>query len=1262
MSSIKISSLNCQGLGNYQKRRDVFQFLRQKQYNIYCIQDTHFDHKMYRQVRAEWGYECILAPNNTRSRGVAVLFNNNFDFKIKKTIIDNAGNFIVLLMHTMGKDMVLVNIYGPNRDDPTFFEEIKHRIQDLGNQNIIIVGDWNLVLNPSLDYYNYRNINNAKAQEAVIEMINDLELVDVWRELNPEVLRYSWRRPNPFQQSRLDFFLISDNLIANVKDADIQYGYRSDHSLVDLHLAFGSEERHKNFWKFNSSLLKDSKYANMVNETIENITEQYAALPYDRERLSKIPKEEIHFSISDQLFLDVLLMEIRSRTISYGINKKREDTNRERKLELEIQALEKKNPLGEEEMKLIHEKQEEMNNIRKMKMDGIITRSKARWILQGEKINKYFCNLEKRHFVSKQMLKLVSNEGKTLTTNEEMLQETKKFYETLYSERKCEDAKIETYIRSLPKLSVKESKDLEGPITLEEATVALKHMQNEKSPGTDGMTVSFFKFFWKKLGAFVVRSLNEGFNNEEMSITQKEGIIICLPKGDKPREYLKNWRPISLLNVTYKIGSTCIANRIKIVLPKLIAEDQTGFVAGRYIGDNLRTLYDMMHYLEERQLPGLLVSIDFEKAFDSINWTYMGNVLKAFGFGEDIQKWIKSFYANIKSYVIVNGKVSPSFFVKRGCRQGDPISPYLFILCAEILACKIREDKDIKGIQISDTEFKISQFADDTTFTLEGDRKSYEKLFETLDYFERISGLKLNYEKTCNVWLGRKKNSKEIFLPHINMEWNPEKFKILGLWFTVDLSKMEEINIADKFAEIKRLFKAWLKRSITPLGRVAVLKSLILSKLIYLWILLPNPPDKQIKLLQNMCFEFIWDQKRDKIKRTYSVHNTEQGGLGIPDIKVLMQSLKLSWIRKIYTQSQKWRKILQLVCPDIDLIEVFGPKRYTQKKLNPFWKDTFQAYVNFSRHVELKTGEEVAAEPIFDNEKFKIGNKTFHYINWTTKRVYRVKDLLDNSGRFLRFKPFVEQYKINTIFLNYLSCIKSIQAYINEKNIQFENSDSQKKPKALQIISSVPKGSRKYYDILIEKIEILNIKAFLKWEEKLSIPIDWNKVCMKIRKIKEIKLKWFQIRICHRILVTNTVLKEMGIVNDNACSFCEREKDTINHYLWDCQYSRQFWFELETLLKDKCQNCARVTLNVELILFGTDDQNKTDEVFDFIILIAKYFIYKCRINKIKPNVHRFIKELENNYKIEKHISSLEMKHFDFNVKWCSYMNLLESGN
>ena len=198
----------------------------------------------------------------------------------------------------------------------------------------------------------------------------------------------------------------------------------------------------------------------------------------------------------------------------------------------------------------------------------------------------------------------------------------------------------------MPTLSTPQKESLEGEITLEEAGKALQKMQNGKSPGSDGFGAEFFKFFWKKVGPFVVRALNDGFKDGEMSATQKEGLITCIPKADKPRDQIKNWRPISLLNVVYKIGSSCIADRIKTVLPDLVDNDQTGFVPNRYMGDNIRLIYDVMQYLDEKKLPGLLMCLDFEKAFDSLNWQFMFKVLRAYGFGDDLCKWIKTFYSD----------------------------------------------------------------------------------------------------------------------------------------------------------------------------------------------------------------------------------------------------------------------------------------------------------------------------------------------------------------------------------------------------------------------------------------------------------------------------------------------------------------------------------------------------------------------------------------------------------------------------------------
>ena len=154
------------------------------------------------------------------------------------------------------------------------------------------------------------------------------------------------------------------------------------------------------------------------------------------------------------------------------------------------------------------------------------------------------------------------------------------------------------------------------------------------------------------------------------------------------------------MNTVYKIGSACIANRLKEVLPKLINEDQTGFMKQRYIGDNIRLIYDVISYLENHNLPGLLLNIDFEKAFDSVNLDFMFKVLRAFGFKQNMCRWIEVFYTNIKSCVIVNGQTTKWFDIERGCRQGDPISPYLFILCVEMFGMMVRRNDAIKGVRI----------------------------------------------------------------------------------------------------------------------------------------------------------------------------------------------------------------------------------------------------------------------------------------------------------------------------------------------------------------------------------------------------------------------------------------------------------------------------------------------------------------------------------------------------------------------------------
>ena len=222
----------------------------------------------------------------------------------------------------------------------------------------------------------------------------------------------------------------------------------------------------------------------------------------------------------------------------------------------------------------------------------------------------------------------------------------------------------------------------------------------------------------------------------------------------------------------YKIGSGCIAERIKLFLDKLIDKDQTGFIKDRFIGENIRLIYDTMHYTELNDVPGLLMLIDFEKAFDTVSWKFIQETLCFFNFCISIQYLIKLFCNDVKSCVLQNGIISQYFSPERGCRQGDPVSQYLFVLCAEILGILIRKNKDIKGIIIDGEEYKISQYADDASIILEGSPTSMDGIIRDLDYFAIISGLKINILKTKLVWIGSKTFSKEVF--H-RKRWNNRK-------------------------------------------------------------------------------------------------------------------------------------------------------------------------------------------------------------------------------------------------------------------------------------------------------------------------------------------------------------------------------------------------------------------------------------------------------------------------------------------------------
>ena len=237
-----------------------------------------------------------------------------------------------------------------------------------------------------------------------------------------------------------------------------------------------------------------------------------------------------------------------------------------------------------------------------------------------------------------------------------------------------------------------------------------------------------------------------------------------------------------MLNVDYKIASKTIALRIEEMLPHLINTTQTGYVRGRLIGEGIRLILDTMEYAKYKEIPGVAVFLDFEKAFDSMEWNYIQKCLEATNFGPQLRQWVNVFYHNISSCVVNNGHASESFLLERGVRQGCPLSGMLFVIAIEVLAQEIRRSQMIKGIEIENNgsqEIKLFQYVDDATALL-SDSESVTQLFELLGLFERCSGFKINESKSELLWLGSWRHRKDKIL---KIQVSEEPVYALGVHF-----------------------------------------------------------------------------------------------------------------------------------------------------------------------------------------------------------------------------------------------------------------------------------------------------------------------------------------------------------------------------------------------------------------------------------------------------------------------------------------------
>ena len=299
-----------------------------------------------------------------------------------------------------------------------------------------------------------------------------------------------------------------------------------------------------------------------------------------------------------------------------------------------------------------------------------------------------------------------------------------------------------------PSLSSDNQKVCDTSLTLMELYDALNGIPASKIPGNNGLTKEFYIAFFDKLGPWVLKCLSFASEKGVLTNSQRQAVITPVEKKGRDKHHIKNWRPISLLNVDAKIISKVMANRLKKVIGTHISCNETAYVPGLFIGESLRLVSDLIEKTNIHNLPGYLVTIDIEKAFDSVDHKYLFAVLQKFGFGMNFTRWVKLIMNKQESCVINNGvSTGYSLYHLVPTHKGDPISAYLFILVMEILFIQVRSDKNIQGLKIFGYEFKQLAFTDNVSCFLYN-LHSIEQLLKLLQISQEFTSLKVNYDKS----------------------------------------------------------------------------------------------------------------------------------------------------------------------------------------------------------------------------------------------------------------------------------------------------------------------------------------------------------------------------------------------------------------------------------------------------------------------------------------------------------------------------------
>ena len=1218
--------MNVNGIRNTNHRKTLFRKFREQSYDVICLQETYITEEVVSMWKKEWGGEFVYSIGTNRSKGQMILFKKNIDIEFE-TIFSNDRIILVKVVYN-DSSLHICNVYAPNNDTNIgeFLNDLSSILLDLDSEKLIVCGDFNSVINNETDiisgekhpkirsdnFKNFRDTNN---------------LFDIWRLHNIEEKEFTWSRVinGSLVARRLDYILVTENIVNNTLESSILSFPNSDHRGVAIRLQNVLAERGPGYWKINNSLLSELEYLQLINTVIENFELEY---------------QNKH--VDGDIQWELLKIRIKEATLNYSRARAVRVRNKRLRLQEKLNRTDTLLANNSDDNDLIKDRERTKINLELLedeKTRSIQIRSKEKWILEGEKNTKFFLNLEKSRSNAKIMPKLTLENNDILTDQFEILQAQKQYFENLYTKDNNlldTEENLDVFLENtdIPKLNEDEVKSCEGKVTVEELGKGLKLLSNGSSPGMDGLSTEFYKVFWNKIGKFLECSFNSSFEKGELSYSQNLAVITLIHKGKElPRDKLTHWRPISLTNSDYKILAKTLAIRLLDVIESIVGKEQSAYIRNRDISDNLSLINDIVDYLREKNKPGVILAIDFSKAFDSISRTFLLNAFKRFGFGAEFVKWISVLMQENKSSLIYNGWISDSFQILRGIRQGCPFSALAFIVGLEYLALRIKADIRIKGVKIDNNQnenniiekiIKIVMYADDVTLLLR-DKDDVRLALDTIDRFYQLSGLTVNRIKTEAMWLG---SNRILINSGFGIKWVNE-IKILGIYFSnIMQASLIDKNWMCKVEKIKRIRKIWEKRNLGLMGKITVIKSFISSQFIYVMKTLVLP-DNVLTELNTLVFRFLWRKKDcnkkayEKVKRKVMINDYDLGGLKMIDFRILQQSFQLEKIMKLAKSSpaDKWswipRTYFSIFGNNLSFLDsTTGLKNF--KGMNELyscnWKENLKVWLLNNKTYDID--KNVKAQCLWNNPNIQYQNNVLHYKDWAINGITNVSDISNDNNNIKTLDELCNTMtRSATLTLQYRVMFSSVTSFLRKYPIEQDESDSM----CILFNNKQLSNASSFSDYL--KSEMYSTPcSIVFWKNKYDIDLGKDYWLIAQKYTREARLKELHFKLLHNIYPTNLLLAKIGIATNNKCTYCLDQIDYIEHFFFHCPKIKQVWTSVSDKFYMKFDKTI-ILSESEAILGVSKKVGLNKDMLRFLnnlILIAKMsigiFRYKVDIN------------------------------------------------